>query len=73
VIEINFTEAGTKVFAKVTRENTHKQLAIIIDGQICEVPMIASEIPSGEMQIDGSFTKQQTKALATKISAALAR
>ena len=44
VIEITFTDAGAKRFAEVTRQNIHKRLAIIIDGQLCEAPMIQMEI-----------------------------
>ena len=73
VISLVFTDAGAKQFAEVTRQNVHRQLAIIIDGRLCEAPNIVMEITDGQAQISGSFTKQETKDLAAKISATLAR
>jgi preprotein translocase subunit SecD len=73
VIEIAFTDAGANRFAQVTRQNIHKRLAIIIDGQICEAPMIAMEVTGGTAQISGSFSKQEAKDLAGKINGALTK
>jgi len=71
VIEITFTDAGAKRFAEVTRQNIHKRLAIVIDGQLCEAPIIQTEISGGKAQISGSFSKKEAKDLAKKISDAL--
>lgn len=73
VIKIVLTDAGAKRFAEVTRQNLHKRLAIIIDGQLCVAPVIQSEILGGKLEISGTFSKQETKDLAKKISAALTR
>jgi preprotein translocase subunit SecD len=71
VISVEFTKAGEKQFAKVTRQNVGKRLAIIIDGQLCEAPMIIAAIPGGKVQISGSFSKSEAQDLAGKISGAL--
>jgi len=73
VISLVFTDAGAKQFAEVTRQNVHHQLAIIIDGRLCEAPNIMMEITGGQAEISGKFTKKETKDLAAQISAALAR
>jgi len=73
VISLVFTDAGAKQFAEITRQNIHHQLAIIIDGRLCEAPNIMMEITGGQAQISGKFTKKETKDLAAQISAALAR
>jgi len=73
IIDITFTDAGAKRFAEVTRKNLHKRLAIIIDGQIYEVPVIQSEISGGKAQITGSFSKKEGKDLANRISDAAKR
>lgn len=70
IVDIRFNKAGTKHFAEVTRQNMGKRLAIIIDGQVMEAPMVRSEITSGEAQITGSFDQQQAKDLAKKINEA---
>jgi hypothetical protein len=72
LIEIAFTDAGAKKLAEVTRENLHRRLAIIIDGQFCEAPVIQTEISGGVAEISGRFSKGETQALAKKINAALA-
>lgn len=38
---------GAEIFAKITRENVHKQLAIMLDGKEQSAPMINTEIPGG--------------------------
>lgn len=73
IIDITFTDAGAKRFAEVTRQNLHKRLAIIIDGQILEAPMVQSEILGGKAQISGSFSKGETRDLARKINEAVKR
>ena len=70
-IDIAFTEKGTKDFAEVTRENVGKKLAMIIDGRIYSAPIIRSPITGGTAQINGSFSEQEARALATKISKTL--
>jgi preprotein translocase subunit SecD len=70
IIDVTFTDAGTKKFAEVTRQNIHKHLAIIIDGQLCQAPIIQTEISGGKAQISGNFSNQEAKDLAKKISEA---
>ena len=70
-IQITFTDDGARQFAEVTRQNIHKRLAILINGQVCEAPIIQMEIRGGTAHIDGRFSKQEAKALAKKINDAL--
>ena len=72
-IEITFTSAGRKEFAKVTREHLHQRLAIIIDGKLMTAPTIQSEISGGKCQITGSFSEAEAKAMTAKLNAAIAR
>lgn len=73
VVYIDLTYAGAREFAEVTRQNIHKRLAIIINGQLCEVPRIQVEISNGKFAISGSFSKQEAKDLASKINSALSK
>ena len=67
-IQITFTDAGAKRFAKVTRQNIGKRLAIIIDGRLYSAPMIKSEIRGGQAEISGNFSEPEAQDLATKIN-----
>ena len=58
-IHITFTDAGAKRFAKVTRQNIGKRLAIIIDGRLYSAPTIRSEIRGGQAQISGNFSERK--------------
>ena len=67
-IQITFTDAGAKRFAKVTRQNIGKRLAIIIDGRLYSAPMIKSEIRGGQAEISGNFSEPEANNLAAKIN-----
>jgi RNA polymerase sigma factor (sigma-70 family) len=67
-IQITFTDAGAKRFAKVTRQNIGKRLAIIIDGRLYSAPTIRSEISGGQAQVTGNFSEQEANDLATKLN-----
>jgi len=67
-IDITFTDTGAKRFAKVTRQNIGKRLAIIIDGRLYSAPTIKSEVQGGLVQITGNFSVQEAQDLATKIN-----
>jgi RNA polymerase sigma factor (sigma-70 family) len=67
-IQITFTDAGAKRFAKVTHQNIGKRLAIIIDGQLYSAPTIKSEIRGGQAEISGNFSEAEAQDLATKIN-----
>lgn len=72
-ITINFTNAGRKEFADVTRQNPGKRLAIVIGGELLTAPTIRSEITDGKAEITGSFTYAEAKEMARKITAALSK
>lgn len=58
-IILQFNAEGKELFAKVTRENVGKVLAIILDGQILQTPVIREAITDGTAQVSGSFTPEQ--------------
>ncbi len=70
-IEIIFTDAGTKRFAQVTRENVGRRLAIVIDGKLCSAPAIRTEIPGGKARISGNFSEAEARDLVSKINRSL--
>jgi len=68
IISLRFDEAGTEIFARVTRENTLHRIAIAVDGRIVCAPMINEEIAGGRVQINGVFTPEQAVELAMRLS-----
>jgi preprotein translocase subunit SecD len=54
---------GAAKFARVTRENIGRYLAIVLDDRVQSAPVIESAIPSGEARITGSFTQAEVQDL----------
>ena len=63
-VNISLDRAGTKKFAKTTRDNVGKRLAIILDNKIISAPVINEPILSGNSVITGDFTFQSATDLA---------
>lgn len=50
-IDFELNSEGAELFAKVTRENVGRLLAIVLDGELQSAPVINSEIPNGRGEI----------------------
>ncbi|MCG3150269.1 MAG: Protein translocase subunit SecDF [Verrucomicrobiae bacterium] len=64
-ISMEFNKEGAALFAKVTRVNVGRQLAIVLDGQLQSAPVIQDEILGGRAQISGSFSLAEAQNLAS--------
>lgn len=53
MVALEFNEEGRSLLAEVTRENVGKQLAIFLDGELMQAPVIQSEITDGQAVITG--------------------
>jgi protein-export membrane protein SecD len=62
-----FNEEGADLFAKITKENVGKQLAILLDGQVITAPTIQGEIVGGKAQITGQYSVQEANQLARSL------
>jgi preprotein translocase subunit SecD len=62
-VGIEFNDEGKDLFAKITKENTGKILAIFLDGVPISTPVIQTEISSGQAVINGSFTLEDARTL----------
>lgn len=67
-ISIQFNSEGSALFEKITKENTGKQLAIFLDGEIISSPVIQEAISGGKAQISGSFTPKDAKELVQRLN-----
>ena len=66
---LTFNNEGTKEFGALTQRVTslaapQNQVAIVLDGVVVSAPRINEAIPSGNAQITGSFTQQESTDLA---------
>ncbi|MGD9638770.1 MAG: protein translocase subunit SecD [Alphaproteobacteria bacterium] len=64
VVSFTFDAAGATKFAKTTRENINKLLAIVLDGEVISAPVIQGAIPGGKGIISGNFTVETAADLA---------
>lgn len=68
-VALTFDKVGAKIFARITRENVKKRLAIILDNVVYSAPVIQEPIPNGKAQITGHFTSQEAHDLAIVLRA----
>ena len=68
-VALNFDKVGAKIFARITKENVKKRLAIILDNVVYSAPVIQEPIPNGRAQITGRFTSQEAHDLAIVLRA----
>jgi len=69
-IILYFTEEAKQKLAKVTSENIHRRLGIVINGKLIMAPSIAEPITGGEIKISGlNITKEYAEDLVSRINA----
>lgn len=68
MVTLTFNSEGQKLFAKITKENVNKVLAIFLDGAPISVPVIRQEITSGDAVISGGFKVAEAKELARNLN-----
>ena len=67
-VVLQFNSEGKELFANVTRDNVGKVLAIILDGQIIQTPVIREAITDGTAQVSGSFTPEQASEVVRQLN-----
>ncbi len=68
VVSLEFNDEGKDIFARLTRENKGKILAIFLDGAPLSLPVIQDEIADGKAQITGGFTPEEAKVLVRNLN-----
>ncbi len=63
-ISMTMDNVGAKVWAKMTGDNVHKPIAIVLDNVVYSAPAPSEEITGGRSSITGNFTIQQAQDLA---------
>ena len=68
VVTMQMNSKGTAEWARLTRENINKSIAIVLDDEVYSAPNVNSEIDGGNSQISGRFTIEETKDLANTLN-----
>lgn len=67
-VTLTFNSDGQKLFARLTRENINKIIAIFLDGEPISTPVVREEITSGDAVISGGFRVDEAKELARNLN-----
>ncbi|MDR0612430.1 MAG: protein translocase subunit SecDF [Dysgonamonadaceae bacterium] len=63
-VSMKMNSDGAKKWARLTKENIGRCVAIVLDDQVYSAPVVNSEIPNGQSNISGHFTQEEAKDLA---------
>lgn len=68
VVTLSFNNAGREKFAKLTKDNLNKQIAIVLDNRIVSAPTVQAEITDGNAIITGQKDIKESKKLADRLN-----
>lgn len=68
-VSISFNDEGGQIFARMTKENVGKPIAIFLDNNLIEAPVVQQEITGGQAVITGNFTVTTAKQLVSRFNA----
>lgn len=68
VVSITFDNAGKEKFAKLTKDNLNKQIAIVLDNKIVSAPNVSVEITNGKAIITGQKDIAEAQKLAKRLN-----
>lgn len=64
VVDMAMNAEGAKAWARLTKENIGRSIAIVLDDMVYSAPRVNDEITGGRSQITGNFTPEEAKDLA---------
>ena len=64
VVSMSMNAEGAKAWARLTKENIGRSVAIVLDNMVYSAPRVNDEITGGRSQITGHFTPEEAKDLA---------
>jgi SecD/SecF fusion protein len=62
-IDLTMNADGTSRWAKITRENINRCIAVVLNGYVISYPRVQDEISGGNTEITGSFTHEEANDL----------
>lgn len=69
VVNLQMNDEGARMWARVTKDNIGKCIAMTVDDRVYSAPNVMSEITGGSSMITGNFTKEEAKDLASILRA----
>lgn len=63
-VDMTMNSEGAKVWARMTRENIGRCIAVVLDGYVRSDPRVQNEITGGNTEITGDFTLEEATDLA---------
>lgn len=63
-VSMTMNAEGAKAWARLTKENINRQVAIVLDDMVYSAPNVQVEITGGRSSITGHFTTEEAKDLA---------
>lgn len=63
-IALTMNAEGTSTWARITRENINRCIAVVLNGYVRSYPRVMMEISGGNTEISGDFTAQEANDLA---------
>ena len=67
VVAISFNDVGRQKFAKLTKDNLKKRIAVVLDDKIVSAPTVQTEITDGSAVITGSKDVKEAQQLADRL------
>ncbi|MCC8173631.1 MAG: protein translocase subunit SecDF [Odoribacter sp.] len=64
MVNMNMNGEGAKVWARLTKDNVGRCIAIVLDGYVVSAPVVNGEIKGGSSQITGNFDVKEAEDLA---------
>ncbi|MCQ2182771.1 MAG: protein translocase subunit SecDF [Bacteroidales bacterium] len=58
-VSMSMNAEGANIWARLTKENIGKQIAIVLDGTVYSYPTVNSEITGGNSEISGNFDVEE--------------
>jgi preprotein translocase subunit SecD len=68
-VSIQFNTEGAQIFARMTAADVGKPIAIFLDGQMIEAPIVQQQITGGQALITGNFTVNSARTLVEQFNA----
>ncbi len=68
-VNIQFNDEGAKIFEELTARNVGKPLAIFLDNNLIEMPVVQEKISGGRARITGKFTVDEARKMVERFNA----
>ncbi|WP_329904826.1 protein translocase subunit SecDF [Porphyromonas pogonae] len=67
-VSMSMNEDGARKWARLTKENINRAIAIVLDGVVYSAPNVNQEITGGNSQISGNFSVEEASDLANVLN-----